>query len=112
MEAPRLQGVKKRTSNKGAVLGIGLKEDSVASLKKFRTRHRLSYPIALDRGGRMFGKFALDGIPASVLIDRQGVIQYIETGYSPQKFAQAQARFSSLVNGAPGRVATRTDETP
>ena len=99
MEAPRLQTAKKRIGNGGAVIGIGLKEDTVASLQGFKKRHRLTYPIALDRGGRVFGRFAMDGIPASVLIDRQGVIRFMETGYSPPKFAQTLARFSGLVKG-------------
>ena len=98
MEAPRLQSMKKRIGNGGTIIGIGLKEDLVASLKQFRSRHRLSYPIALDRSN-LFGKFALDGIPASVLVDRQGIIRSIETGYSPQKFAQTAARFTGLIKG-------------
>ncbi|MDF2440248.1 MAG: Redoxin [Abditibacteriota bacterium] len=107
MEAPRLDGMKKRLGNSGTILGIALKEDSITSLKKFKTRHRLTYPIALDRGGRMFGKFALNAIPASVLFDRQGVIRHIETGYSSQKFAQTSARFTTLIRGAAGRSARR-----
>lgn len=105
MEAPRLDSAKKRIGSGGTIIGIGLKEDSIASLKQFKTRHRLTYPIALDRGGRLFGKFALSGIPSSVLLDRQGVIRYIETGYSPQKFAQTSARFSSLMRGSGVRMA-------
>ena len=92
-----MQKVYQQHKNRGGVVvGIALDGDSKDSLKKFQTRNKTSYPIAIDKDNRVFEKFALS-IPAVVLVDRNGVIRYMEDGYTPAAFARAKSRFASLV---------------
>ena len=90
----------------GRVLGVAMSEDSPASLKQFRQRNKVAYPIAIDKGNRMFGRFPLQGIPATVLIDRNGVIQHIDDKYSAAGVARSRQKFLALLRGTKGRVAS------
>ncbi len=97
MEAPHLQKVYQQYRNRGGVvLGIAPRDDTVASLKAFKARNKVSYPIAIDRANRLFGPFD-PAIPMSVLIDRSGVIRQVGEGYSPAEFKMLQQRFGSLL---------------
>lgn len=83
-----------------------MSEDSPASLKQFRRRNKVAYPIAVDKANRMFGRFRLQGIPATVLIDRNGVIQHIDDKYSAAGVARSKQKFQTLLRGPRGRVAS------
>ena len=80
----------------GVVIGIALDGDTVAALKQFQSRNKTNYPIAIDRGGKVFGQFD-EGIPFSVLLDRNGTIRIMHAGYEPVSFAAHKKRFAALL---------------
>ncbi|MDQ3812863.1 MAG: redoxin domain-containing protein [Armatimonadota bacterium] len=80
----------------GVVLGLAPKEDEVASLKQFKSRHKVSYPIVIDRSGRLYSSIDV-GFPGAMLVDRQGVIRWMGDVSTIQEFAGVQARFAKLL---------------
>ena len=57
------------------VLGLAVQEmvpDPAVKLKLFRARHKVTYPLLSDEKAEVFDKFGGGGIPACVLLDRQG----------------------------------------
>lgn len=111
MEAPYLQKVYQQYKTHGAnVIGVAVDGDEVASLKQFRTQHKVNYPITLDTGNRVFGHFNLS-FPAIILIDRKGVIRLIEEGFEPKKFAATQGHFAVLLPPS-GTVSGRKAQPP
>lgn len=57
---------------------IGVSEDeSRADLDYLIQRHGLTFPIILDRGNLIAGRFRVGELPASIVADRQGKIVWV-----------------------------------
>lgn len=49
-------------------------------LKRFKEKHGLPYDFAVAKGQAAQFQYAATGLPTAVLIDRKGVVRYIESG--------------------------------
>jgi len=63
------------------VIAIGRGEDD-AVLARFQKEKGFTFPIAADRAGRIYGKFAKELIPRAFLISRNGKVVFGSVGYS------------------------------
>jgi peroxiredoxin len=57
------------------VLGVAVSErvpDPRVKMREFRKRHHVTYALVSDEKATVFHRFGFDGIPQSVVIDRQG----------------------------------------
>ncbi len=62
------------------MVGINVGEDA-AAVKKFLASQPLSYPvIPMDDSAELIAKLAVNSLPTTVLIDRQGRIASYEAG--------------------------------
>jgi peroxiredoxin len=90
-EMPHLESdVWKRYQNKNLVL-IGVDRDEpLATVQKFHNDMHLSYPLALDPGAGIFGRFAdkKSGVTRNVVIDATGKIVYLTRLYDKNEFDQ------------------------
>lgn len=69
--------------------GLPLDEASeIDFLKRFKTKHRLPYDFVVAKGQAAQSQYAATGLPTAVLIDRKGVIRYIESGTSPSRIEE------------------------
>lgn len=57
------------------IFGINFREGRTR-ITEFAKRQAVRYPILLDQDGRVAEQFGLEGLPAAVLLDRQGKIIY------------------------------------
>jgi peroxiredoxin len=62
------------------VMGVNFQE-SAAEVEPFVERLGVTYPILLDESGRVVKEYRAVGLPTSVFIDRDGVIQVRHSGY-------------------------------
>ncbi|MGZ3753087.1 MAG: TlpA family protein disulfide reductase, partial [Mucilaginibacter sp.] len=89
-EMPHLEkDVWQAYKKKGLVL-IGIDRDEpLDKVKKFHHDINITYPLALDPGADIFGKFAnrKSGVTRNVVIDRDGKIVYLTRLYDPYEFA-------------------------
>lgn len=93
-----MQKVHQTVKNKqGLVLGIALQGDTPATIKQFRTRNKVNYPIAIDAGNK-FGRF-IEGIPLTVVVDRKGIIKEVHDGFDVKTNAQLKTRYLKLLGG-------------
>lgn len=76
-----------------AVVGISVDERS-DDARRFLQRHPASFPTALDRSGHCPKAFAVDAMPSSYLIDRQGRIIEVHRGFTR---ADAAARREAIL---------------
>lgn len=90
-EAPDLENqIWRKYKSKGLVV-IGVytplakdkngEKGPVEKAKVFRDRHNLTYPIVVDGDGSFRKRFAPQGVPLNVLIDEEGEIVHLKTGY-------------------------------
>jgi peroxiredoxin len=86
--------------NKGLVL-IGVDRDEpLEKVQKFHQEMNISYPLALDPGADIFGRFAnkKSGVTRNVVIDKDGKIVYLTRLYDNQEFASMLKAVDALVN--------------
>lgn len=80
----------KQQKNKDFVLiGVDL-DEPLEKVKKFQEDIKVTYPIALDPGGKIFGLFAEKkaGVTRNVILDKTGKIVYLTRLYKEDEFAE------------------------
>jgi peroxiredoxin len=104
-EMPHLESdVWKAYQNKNVVL-IGVDRDEpLDKVQKFHDDMQLTYPLALDPGADIFGRFAnkKSGVTRNVVIDSSGKIVYLTRLYDKQEFGQMLKVIKSLADGPAG----------
>ena len=70
----------------------------VAELKRFRVRERLPYDFVVGDGQAMQLMYGATGLPTAVLIDRKGIVRYVETGTSSSRLEQIHEMIVKLIN--------------
>ena len=89
-EMPHLEkDIWQANKDKGLVLIGVARDEPLEKVKKFHRDMRISYPLALDAGADIFGRFAdkKSGVTRNVVIDRQGKIVYLTRLYDQHEFA-------------------------
>jgi thiol-disulfide isomerase/thioredoxin len=70
----------------------------IAFLKKFVIAHGLTYDLAVAKDETNHRGYGASAIPTAVLIDRKGVIRYIETGTSPYRLQELREMIIRLLS--------------
>lgn len=100
-EMPHLEkDVWQAYKDKGLVL-IGVDRDEpLEKVKHFHQEMKISYPLALDPGADIFGRFAnkKSGVTRNVVIDKDGKIVYLTRLYDTQEFSSMLKAVDALVN--------------
>lgn len=88
-EMPHLEkDVWQAFKNKNVVL-VGVDRDEpMDKVKKFHEEMKITYPLALDPGADIFGRFAdkRSGVTRNVVIDQTGKIVFLTRLYDPEEF--------------------------
>lgn len=98
-EMPHLETLYKDYQNKGFVL-IGVDRDEpLDKVQKFHKDMKITYPLALDPGANIFGRFAnkKSGVTRNVVIDRTGKIVYLTRLYDEKEFSDMVKAIDELV---------------
>jgi len=69
----------------------------VEYLKNFAAAHNLTYDLAVARDETNHRTYGASAIPTAVLIDRRGVVRYIETGTSPYRLQELREMIDKLL---------------
>lgn len=88
-EMPHLEQMWQAYKDKNVVL-IGVDRDEpLETVKKFHKDMKITYPLALDPGADIFGRFAhkKSGVTRNVVIDATGKIVYLTRLYDEKEFA-------------------------
>lgn len=100
-EMPHLENdVWKVYQNKNFEL-IGVDRDEpLATVQKFEKDMKITYPLALDPGADIFGRFAdkKSGVTRNVVIDKTGKIVYLTRLYDKQEFDGMVKAIDQLIN--------------
>ncbi|HEX2902974.1 MAG TPA: TlpA disulfide reductase family protein [Jatrophihabitans sp.] len=83
-ESPQLDALyQQRKANGFQVVGLDVKDPNKGQLSSFVANKKLTYPIVIDQAARTaieLGNVPLAGLPASVLIDKQGRVAAVYVG--------------------------------
>ena len=70
-EMPDLDALYQRFKDQGLVV-LAISDEEVGKINELLAEKKVSYPILLDPGSRVYKLFRLDGIPKSFVYDRDG----------------------------------------
>ena len=89
---------KHRNNPSFALYGID-KDEPVDKVNDFMRATGITYPIALDDKGRIFGMFALKdaGITRNVIIDKSGRIRFLTRLFDREEFDEMKAVIEELL---------------
>ncbi|HEX8137306.1 MAG TPA: TlpA disulfide reductase family protein [Pyrinomonadaceae bacterium] len=54
--------------------------EELTFVQKFKKQYGLPYGVAIAEGEENMNKYGVTGIPTAVLIDRRGIVRYVDTG--------------------------------
>ncbi|MGA2811670.1 MAG: redoxin family protein [Candidatus Acidiferrum sp.] len=80
---PMIAALHKKYADKAFLL-VGISADGdEQTLKTFVERNRMSWTEYLDLSGSVGESFSVDSYPTYVVVDKQGVVQYRQSGFGP-----------------------------
>lgn len=81
IELPALEALHRKYADAGLRI-VGITEDtSEEGMRKAAQKSGLSYPLLIDREGKVADVFRVSGLPTTFIIDRTGVIRYRHAGF-------------------------------
>ena len=91
-EMPHIESeiwLKHKDNQNFALYGIDLKEDAEKT-SKFQKDMKITYPLALDLDGSIFGKFTVPnaGVTRNIIIDKNGKIAYMTRLFKQEEFEE------------------------
>jgi peroxiredoxin len=78
------------------MLGVNVEPDSAAAVAWLKGVP-VTFPILFDTDSAVAGRFGVEGMPSSVLVDRNGQVRYIHRGYKPGDEAKYADMIRSLL---------------
>ena len=81
-EIPELQAIHERYGERGLEL-VGVSVDTESAddaIRAFMRDFRMTYPVWRDPSERISAQFHIVGVPATFLIDREGILRWRKTG--------------------------------
>ncbi len=87
------------TRYNGSAEGFSVdRPNEIAFLKRFKEKYNLAYDFAVAGDPDTQNIYAATALPTAVLIDRKGVIRYIESGTTPSRIEEMRAMVLKLLD--------------
>lgn len=84
---PFMNALAEQLGEKGMVIAVNLDENRSDALG-FLARHPARFAVAFDPAAACARAFAVEGMPATYLIDRRGQVRYRHVGFRPDDAAK------------------------
>jgi thiol-disulfide isomerase/thioredoxin len=92
-ELPMLDDMAKRLRGDGIeVLAVSVDQERANVVKFLKARARWSLTIAHDPKGEIADRLAPEKMPTSYVIDREGIVRYVNSGFEPSDAAVIERR--------------------
>jgi thiol-disulfide isomerase/thioredoxin len=95
MTMPLLENLQKEYANTIVLLAINLQEPGDA-VRDFARAQNLHSQVLLDEEGTVGQTYGADAIPMQVLIDKEGIVRDIMTGFNPRMAARLRSEIEKL----------------
>lgn len=64
------------------VITVAMQSGDARAVEKYLREHKLRMPVLLDEHGALARRYGVRGVPASFVVDGNGVIRFVEVGYT------------------------------
>jgi len=65
------------------------KNDPVREAREFVKKHQLTFPVVVDVDGQAVKRYAIEGVPTNLVIDKNGGIRYLGVDFHEEDLRQA-----------------------
>jgi cytochrome c biogenesis protein CcmG, thiol:disulfide interchange protein DsbE len=93
---PRYQALLDRYSGRVAVLGIS-EDDEEQGIDRFAEETGVGFPLAWDGDKSVAQRYQISGMPTLFIIDQQGLVRFVHSGFRPGDERQISAAIDSLL---------------
>jgi peroxiredoxin len=77
---------------------IGVSQDSAASnVQQFLRRIPVTFPIVLDNGHAVAGRYSPPRMPTSYIVDRRGIVRHVHAGFRSSDAPAMEREVAALV---------------
>lgn len=66
------------------VISVASWSEGEEKVKTYMQKNQLTFPVLLDNTGELAQTFGLKGVPLSFILDPNGEVKFVETGYSTE----------------------------
>jgi thiol-disulfide isomerase/thioredoxin len=96
-ELPMLDDMAKRLRADGVeVLAVSIDQERANLVKFLKARPRWSLTIAHDPRGAIADRLAPEKMPTSYIIDREGIVRFVNSGFEPSDAAVIERRLVDI----------------
>jgi thiol-disulfide isomerase/thioredoxin len=81
-----------------AFYAVNLREDA-EKIKKFLEAQKIECGVALDKDAKTAAAYGVKGIPQSVIVGKDGTVQAIHVGFSPDLKERLSKELQTLIDG-------------
>ena len=96
MTMPMVDDIQKEYAGKMSVLAINLQEPKDV-VREYILTQNLHSEVLLDEDGSVARQYGAAAIPMQLLIDQNGIVRNITTGFDPRMGSQIRAEINSLL---------------
>ncbi len=107
---PILANVTEQFKDKGLVFYALNQRENAEAIKDFLGKQTFKLTVALDAEGKVGEAYGVEGIPQTVLIDKDGTVRAVHIGYDPALRVQLVKQIEDLLAGP--RPATAGEGKP
>ena len=97
-EMPKLDELNAKYHRAGLLLvGVNVDEEAPKALEMAQAM-KVGYPLLMDPHKDIVRAYQVTSLPATIIIDREGVVRYVNEGYKPGTEKQYQNELHKLLN--------------
>lgn len=96
---PAISATAAKYKDKGVVFYAVNQQEEASIIKEFLAAQKLTVPVALDLEGKVGTAFAVEGIPQTVIIDKNGKMQVIHVGAGADIGTQLAKELDAVLAG-------------
>ena len=79
------------------VAGICSDSENINDVKQLAKSLNIDYPVLLDEGQTVTGRYRISSFPTTVVIDQKGVVSFIREGYNSAIANQVKTKVAGLL---------------
>jgi hypothetical protein len=100
VEAPQLRRLHQTYFSQGLrLVGVTEMDPAKAEIRAFLHTYGITYPVLLDPKEKTGARYRLEGHPTAVIIDRKGVVRFVQSGFLKGDEALLEKAVQALLAG-------------
>lgn len=97
-ELPELARLQEKYRQRGLAVVAVTVDNELENVNSFLKKYDIKLQALWDKRKKTAGAYAVEKMPSSYLIDRNGIIRFIHRGYSPEELKRMEIEIDELLD--------------